>query len=267
MNKTILITGASQGLGKATAKLFINEGWNVIATMRHPEKETELSQFPNVSLLKLDITNPEEIKETIQAAEQIHPIDVLFNNAGVGFAGPLEAATDAQIKNLINTNFIGTILVTKAMLPYFREKNAGTVITTTSSTAYIPYPFISVYEATKAALESWTAGLSYELNQFNINVKTVVPGYMQTNFGQNGAFVTHESYSEVFNNYISILINETASLSDNPDDIAKIVLEAATDGKNQAHYIAGNHATSEHKWLQQEGIETVIQSMKKRFFK
>jgi short-subunit dehydrogenase len=266
MNKTILIIGASQGLGKATAKLFIKEGWNVIGTMRHPENETELTQFPNVSLLKLDITHPEEIKETKKAAEQIHAIDVLFNNAGVGFAGPFEAASDMQLQNLINTNFLGTMLVTKAMLPYFRERKAGTVITTTSSTAYIPYPFISVYEATKAALESWTAGLSYELDQFNIKVKTMVPGYMQTNFGQNGAFVTHDSYNESFNKYISVLMQETASLSDNPDDIAKVVLDAATDGKSQSHYIAGNHANSEHKWLQEEGIETVIESMRKRFF-
>ena len=89
---------------------------------------------------------------------------------------------------------------------------------------------------------------------------------MQTNFGQNGAFVTHNSYNEYFNKYISVLMQETASLSDNPDEIAKVVLEAATDGKSQSHYIAGNHANIEYKWLQEEGIETVIDSMKKRFF-
>ncbi|QES88329.1 SDR family NAD(P)-dependent oxidoreductase [Rhizosphaericola mali] len=172
-NKTILITGASKGLSKATAKLFIEKIWNVIATMRNPEKETELTQFPNVSLIKLDITNPEEIIEAIAAAECIHPIDLLYNNAVFDFAGPLEGISHEEIQKLVNTNLIGPVMVTKAMLPYFRERKAGIVVTATSATA-----FIFIYEATKAALESWSAGISYELNQFNIKVKMVAPGYM-----------------------------------------------------------------------------------------
>ncbi len=82
MDKTIFITGASSGLGKATAKLFASKGWTVIGTMRNPKKETELSQLPNVYLLKLDICNVEQITDVISKAEQISPIDVLFNNAG-----------------------------------------------------------------------------------------------------------------------------------------------------------------------------------------
>src|SRR5690606_11650248 len=122
MSKTILITGASQGLGKATAKLFATKGWIVIATMRNPENETELSQLPNVHLLKLDISNTKQIVEAAEEAEKISPIDVLFNNAGFGFAGALEASTDEQLERLVNTNFLGTVLVTKAFLPYFRAR-------------------------------------------------------------------------------------------------------------------------------------------------
>jgi short-subunit dehydrogenase len=161
---------------------------------------------------------------------------------------------------------LGTILVTKAFLPYFRTRKSGTIITTTSSTAYIPYPFIAVYEATKSALETWTAGMSYELNRFNVNIKTVVPGYMKTNFGQNGEFTPHQNYEEDFNRYVSKLMAESTSLADNPEDIAVVVYEAATDNKKQLHYIAGSHATSEYEWLQKDGIEIVKNTIKKRFF-
>ena len=266
MSKTILITGASQGLGKATAKLFAAKGWNVIATMRNPEKETELSQLPNVHLLKLDINNAKQIVEVAAEVEKTNPIDVLFNNAGYGFAGALEAATDEQLQRLINTNLLGTILVTKAFLPYLRKRKKGIIITATSSTAYIPYPFIAVYEATKAALETWTEGMSYELDRVGITIKTVVPGYMKTNFGQNGEFAAHQDYQEDFTKYIGKLMAETGSLADSPEDIATVVYEAASDGKKQLHYIAGNHATTEYEWLKKEGKEVVISAMKKRFF-
>lgn len=266
MSKAIFITGASQGLGKTTAKLFANKGWTVIATMRHPEKETELTQLPNVHLLKLDISNSKQILEATAEAEKISPIDVLFNNAGFGLGGPLEATTGEQLSQLINTNFLGTILVTKAFIPYFRKRNSGTVITTTSSTAYIPYPFIAVYEATKAALENWSASMSYDLSRCGISIKTVMPEYMQTNFGQNGAFVAHEDYQEDFNKYIKVLMSEIGSISDDPEVIAEVVFTASTDNKKQIRYIAGNHANQEVEWLNSAGIEVVMQTMKKRFF-
>lgn len=266
MKKTILITGASQGLGKATAKLFAKMGWKVIATMRNPQNEIELSQLPGVHILKLDITDKIQIEEVAKQAEAIAPIDVLFNNAAYGFAGPLEAATDEQLQNLINTNFLGTVLVTKAFLPYMRKRKQGTIITATSSTAYVPYPFVTVYAGTKAALETWSAGMNYEVSNYNIQMKTVVPGYMQTNFGKNGEFVTHPDYKEYFDKYFSKLITETGTLADSPDDIALVVKQAAIDGENKTQYIAGEHATSEYNWLQKDGIEAVTNTMKKRFF-
>jgi len=94
MQKTIFITGASSGLGKATAKLFQSKGWNVIATMRNPQNETELSELENVTLLPLDVTNLEQIQETVKKAIELHTIDVVFNNAGYGLIGPFEALTD-----------------------------------------------------------------------------------------------------------------------------------------------------------------------------
>ncbi len=94
MNQTIFITGASSGIGKATARLFASKGWNVIATMRTPEKETELNTIGKITLLKLDVTVPQEIQETVQNILQEHEVDVVFNNAGYALMGALEAVSD-----------------------------------------------------------------------------------------------------------------------------------------------------------------------------
>src|ERR1700681_1349455 len=109
--KTIFITGASSGLGKVTAKLFQQKGWRIIATMRDPEKEQELATLENVTLLPLNVTNQEQIKATVLAALEISDVDVLFNNAGYGLSGPLEAYTDDQIIRQFNTNTLGMIRV------------------------------------------------------------------------------------------------------------------------------------------------------------
>jgi len=266
MKKTIFITGASSGLGKATAKLFASKGWTVIAAMRQPEKETELRQLPNIHLLKLDISNAKQIVEVAAEAEKISPIDVLLNNAAYGLMGAFEGTTDEQLAQQINTNFLGTILVTKSFLPYFRARKNGTIITVTSSTANIPYPFVAVYAATKSALETWTEGMSYELNEFGVSIKTVVPAYMQTNFGNNAQIVSHQDYQEVFNKYITAMNSDSSNKRDTPDVIADVVFEAATDNRKQLHYTAGKLATTEYEWLQKEGIEIVIDTMNKRFF-
>ncbi len=266
MNKTVFITGASSGLGKATAKLFASKGWTVIATMRQPEKETELTQLSNVHILKLDINNKKQIAEVAKKAESISPINVLINNAAYGLMGAFEGATDEQLEHQINTNFLGTILVTKSFLPYFRARKSGIIITVTSSTANIPYPFVAVYAATKSALETWTEGMSYELNEFDINIKTVVPAYMQTNFGNNAQMVSHQDYQAVFNKYITAMKADSSTKRDLPEEIANIVYEASTDNKKQLHYTAGNLSTTEYDWLKKDGIEKVMNKMNKRFF-
>lgn len=266
MNKTIFITGASSGLGKATAKLFASKEWTVIAAMRQPEKETELTQLPNIHLLRLDISNSKQIVEVAAEAEKISPIDVLLNNAAYGLMGAFEGTTDEQLAQQINTNFLGTILVTKAFLPYFRARKSGTIITVTSSTANIPYPFVAVYAATKSALETWTEGMSYELNGFGINIKTIVPAYMQTNFGSNAQMVSHQDYQEMFNQYITTMRADANAKRNTPESIANVVYEAVTDNKQQLHYTAGSLAAIEYEWLQKDGIDTVINTMKKRFF-
>ena len=119
--KTIFITGSSAGLGKATAKLFQANGWKVIATMRNPGKETELNLLDHVTLLALDVNNPEQIRLTVEDVVKQGQVHVVFNNAGYGLTGALEACSDESIVEQINTNLLGVIRVTKAFIPHFKK--------------------------------------------------------------------------------------------------------------------------------------------------
>jgi len=165
--KTIFITGASTGIGKAAAKLFAANGWKVIATMRKPESETELNLIGNITLLPLDVTNLDQIKETTQKAIALGPVDVVFNNAGYGLAGPLEGMADEQITKQLDTNLLGVMRVTQAFITHFREKQSGLFISTTSIGGLVTFPFFSIYHASKWALEGWSESMSFELKIWN----------------------------------------------------------------------------------------------------
>lgn len=264
MQKTIFITGASSGLGKATAKLFQSKGWNVIATMRSPEKETELSQLKNVTLLPLDVTNLEQIQETVKKAIELHPIDVVFNNAGYGLIGALEALTDEQIVKQLDTNLLGVIRVTQAFIPYFRKNRKGLFITTTSIGGLLTFPLDSLYHATKWALEGWSESMSFELALHNVGIKTIAPGGIKTNFaGEALAVANHLAYEEGMQKLFELM---------NPDNfepvewIADVVYEAATDGKNQLRYVAGEFANQLYNRRLEIGSEAAVQEMKQMAF-
>lgn len=242
--KTIFITGASTGLGRATAKLFAEKGWQVIATMRKPENEKELNKLANVHVMALDILNLNQIQLVVHDVLSKFNVDVVFNNAGYGLAGPFEAASDEQIIKNINTNLLGTMKVTKEFIPYFRQKNKGLFITTTSIGGTVTMPMNSVYHATKFGLEGWSESLSYELEPFNITVKTIAPGGISTDFSGRSLDISfHEAYSEAFEKIAGVFRDpERASNHSTPEQIADTVYEAATDDKKQLKYIAGNDA-------------------------
>lgn len=249
--KTIFITGASSGLGKATAKLFAQKGWQVIATMRHPENETELNHITNVHLLELDVTKIESIQKAVNAAIAIGNIDVLFNNAGYGLTGPLEGYSDDQITRQFNTNVLGVIRVTQAFLPHLRTNRNGLIINTTSIGGLVAFPFSSIYHATKWAIEGWSESLSFELRPHNIKVKTIAPGGIATDFMSRSLDIAqHEGYALWFDRFIASFNNEESPLQfSTPESIAEVVFEAVTDEKDQLRYLAGNDAigTYQHR--------------------
>jgi NAD(P)-dependent dehydrogenase (short-subunit alcohol dehydrogenase family) len=266
--KTIFITGSSTGLGRATANLFASRGWNVIATMRNPERETDLIGLPNVTLLSLDVTDPGQIKSIVEKAISIADIDVVFNNAGYGLAGPLEAISDSQILRIVNTNMLGAIRVTKEFIPYFRAKRKGLFINTTSIGGLISVPFNSMYHATKWALEGWSESMYFELKRFGIGMKALSPGGMKTDFFTR-SFDTakHDAYDELVNKVMSIITDpKQMEAHSTPAQIAEVVFEAATDGKDQLRYTAGKDAIATVALRRQLGDEAFVKAMDRQFF-
>ena len=266
--KTIFITGSSSGLGRATAKLFASKGWKVIATMRNPDKETEFNKLAGVVLLPLDVTDPKQIKSAVDKVVAMGGVDVVFNNAGYGMAGPLEGLTDEQIVRMVDTNMMGAIRTTKAFIPYFREKRAGLFINTTSIGGLITVPFNSLYHATKWALEGWSESMAFELKQFGIGLKIVEPGGMKTDFFTR-SFDTgrHQAYDKLVDKVMSVITGpkqmETYS---SPGEIAEVVYEAATDGKDQLRYVAGEDAKATYAMRLQVGDEAFRKAMAQQFF-
>ena len=255
--KTIFITGASTGLGRATAVLFASKGWKVIATMRAPEKETELAAMANVTLMQLDVTNAEQVTEVAAKVLAMGSVDVVFNNAGYGLIGPLEGITDEQVVRQVNTNLLGVIRVTKAFIPAFRERKSGVFITTTSIGGLITYPFGSMYHATKWALEGWSESLSFEMRQYGISVKTVAPGGINTDFiGRSMDIGNHEAYAAAMKKLFDVYGDPSrAATRSTAEYIAGIVYEAATDGKDQVRYVAGIDANAMYAKRLADGSE------------
>ena len=266
MSQTIFITGASTGLGKATAELFAGKGWNVIATMRKPEGN-ELEGVKNVSLLPLDVTNTEQIHSTAQKAIDMGSIDVVFNNAGYGLAGPFEGATDEQLVRQLNTNLLGVMRVTQAFIPHFREKQSGLFITTTSIGGLVTLPFNSVYHATKWRLEGWSESLAFELNPHGIGVKTVSPGGIATDFaGRSLDMTSHEAYNEPIQKVMAVFMDPERQKSySTAEQIADVVYEAATDGEHRLRYVAGEDAKAMYMQRNAVGDEQFREGIRATF--
>lgn len=252
--KTIFITGASTGLGHATARLFAEKGWKVIATMRQPASATALTALPNTILLPLDVTDPQQISQTVATAIGMGDIDLVFNNAGFGLAGSLEATTDEQILRQINTNLLGVIRTTKAFIPHFRTRGSGLFISTSSIGGLVSFPFNSIYHATKWALEGWSESMAFELKRFGIGIKTIAPGGIATDFAGRSL---DQARSEVYDGLMSKVWSAFANVFtySTPEQIAAVVYEAATDGKDQLRYVAGEDAQQIYAQRQQQGAE------------
>lgn len=266
MEKTIFITGASSGLGKAAAKFFQSKGWNVIASMRNPEKETELTQLKNVKVLPLDVTVSSQISNTVEKILTESNVDAVLNNAGYGLVGPLEAFNDEQIHTQIQTNLFGVINVSRAFLPYFRKKGQGTFINITSSFGLIGYPTCSIYSATKFGIDGFSEGLALELAQFGIRVKIVAPGGMQTDFaGRSLQGAMHDAYQQLVTKVSEGYSAEQVANYTKAEEVARVIFEAATDERNQLRYIAGIDAIALYAERCDLGAEAQFQKMKSHF--
>lgn len=247
MKKTVLITGASSGIGKATARYFAQQGWNVAATMRTPAKETELAALPNVQLFRLDVMDSDSIRQAIaDTRTAFGGIDVIVNNAGYGAVGVFEAATKEQIQRQFDTNVFGVMNVIREILPYFREKRDGTIINVTSMGGLITFPIYSIYHGTKWAVEGFAEALSFELRPFNIRVKNVEPGAIKTDFYDRSQDVLTKEGLTAYDDYVRIThanSQQAGADAPGPEVVARTIFKAASDRSFRLRYVSGSAQT------------------------
>ena len=267
--KTILITGASSGIGKETAKLFQSKGWNVIATMRNPENESELKQLENVLVAKLDVLDLDSIQNAfIEGVQKFGSIDVLLNNAGYGAYGPLEAFSRDQVLRQFNTNVIGLLDVTRTVLPHFRQNKKGIIINISSIGGKMTFPMGSLYHGTKFAVEGISESLSYEVAQFGGQVKIVEPGMIATDFGGRSLDFTNDENLTEYQNLVNSLMAAMPTMAESASPasvVAEVIFKAATDGTDQLRYTAGEDAKMLMANRQQYDDATFMGGIKSQF--
>lgn len=247
---TIFLTGASSGIGFATAEHFLALGWNVVATMRSPEKSELTGPADRLLQLRLDVKDEASIAEARDAAlEAFGSVDVLVNNAGYGLMGIFETFTATQIREQLDTNVVGVMNVTRAFLPHFREKASGTIINISSGAGIFTIPLASLYCASKFALEGFTEALAYEMAGIGVAVKLVLPhgAVLSTRFRDATAEVSPAAakeapaeYADFLTRVQTIFAAQHGKSTLEASRVAQTIEEAATDGTDRLRYLVGD---------------------------
>jgi NAD(P)-dependent dehydrogenase (short-subunit alcohol dehydrogenase family) len=238
MNKVVLITGGSSGLGKAIGTFLFHKGFTVYGTSRNPEKITN-SVFP---LLALDVRNAESIQLAVAKVISISDrIDVVINNAGVGITGPIEEIPTNEMRNNFETNFFGPIEVIKAVLPQMRKQKSGLIINITSIAGYMGLPYRGIYSASKGALEIATEALSMEVKSFGIQITNVAPGDFATNIASgryHAPLIIGSAYETPYGNTLNQM-DEHVDSGNNPDVMAMAIYDIINSKNPKLHYKVG----------------------------
>lgn len=269
MSQTILVTGASSGIGRAAAHLFHEQGWDVVATMRRPEDAGQLAELDGVLVVRLDVTDLDSIQEAVAAGiERFGQIDVLLNNAGYGAFGPLEAATRETIVRQFDTNVIGLLDTTRTLLPHFRSRGSGTVVNVSSMGGRVALPLGSLYHGTKFAVEGISEALAYELGAIGVGVKVIEPGVVTTDFAGRSLDV---SLDPAMPEYLPLAqeVQERAAdpnrITSSASLVADTILEAVTDDSRRLRYVVGQDAEAALAARDDAGDEAFMASVRSRF--
>ena len=241
--KTVLITGCSSGYGLETARHFHAQGWNVIATMRHP-REDILPKSDRLCVLPLDVTEPESIAAALDASG---PINALVNNAGIGVVGAFEATPMSHVRKVFETNTFGVMAMTHAVIPQLRARRSGVIVNVTSSATLAPMPLTAAYTASKMAIEGFTGSLAHELAAFNVRAKLVEPGYAPTTrFAENTDVRIEDLIPEAYAAFAEPIFAAFAQpmLVTKESDVAEAVWQAANDVSGQLRFPAGPDAVA-----------------------
>ena len=240
--KTILITGCSSGFGLETARYFLDRDWTVIATMRTP-REDLLPRSERLRIVSLDVTDPDSIR---RAVDEAGAIDVLVNNAGIGLLGALEGVAMETAREVFETNTFGTMAMTQAVLPQFRERRSGVIINVTSSVTLKPLHLLSVYTASKAAVNAFTESLALELEPFGVRAHLVLPGRApETSFGESARrsrIHIPEPYSPLAQSVFAAW--QQSTMVTRALDVAEAVWRVANDPSCPMRLVAGADAVA-----------------------
>jgi len=239
--RVVLVTGASSGIGHATAERFAAAGWRVAATMRDPTRAPVFAATPGrIDTFALDVTRPESIAAAITAVERdLGPIDVLVNNAGYGTVGPFESVEPAEVQRQFATNVFGLMDVTRAVLPGMRARQKGLIVNVASVGGRITFPYYSLYHATKWAVEGFSESLRFELRPLGIGVKIVEPGPIRTEFyGRSETRPPSAQLGEYENHFKRVYarMQRAGRRAPGPGIVAEAIYAAATDGSARIRY-------------------------------
>ncbi|MFT4171155.1 MAG: SDR family oxidoreductase [Rhodocyclaceae bacterium] len=239
--KTALITGCSSGYGKATAEHFINQGWNVVATMRKPV--AGFMKHERLRVVRLDVTDEASIASAVaQGVDAFGNIDVLVNNAGIGLLSPLESTPLETIREVFETNTFGVVAMTQALIPQMRQRGQGTIINVTSSVCFAGMPMVAPYAASKWAIEGFTEALYFELESVGVRVRLVEPGYgPDTAFAANGQARMDGLVSDPYAAYAAQLFAQFSApgATTTAQEVAAAVYAAAIDDTDTLRFPAG----------------------------
>jgi NAD(P)-dependent dehydrogenase (short-subunit alcohol dehydrogenase family) len=240
-SKTALVTGASSGIGEATAERLAMAGYKVYGTSRRAAKANQRS----FELLPLDVTSNESVEATVKEVLRLEGrIDLLVNNAGFGIApAAAEESSIEQARSIFETNFFGIVRMTRAVVPHMRRQRAGRIINIGSVLGFLPMPYAALYAATKHAVEGYSESLDHELRTRGIRVSVIEPAYTKTQFDAN--FVEPDSKFDEYREIRASLgktLTEVMAAADDPGIVADVVLKAACAARPKLRYTAGVRA-------------------------
>ena len=236
-----LVTGASSGIGKATALALVEAGFDVVGTSRNTSRVRPLV---GVTFVDLDVTSDESVATAVRGViERFGRLDVLVNNAGSGAAGAAEESSVAQDQRVFDINFFGLVRMTKAVLPHMRAAGSGRIINISSVLGLVPAPFMASYAATKHAIEGYSESVDHEVREYGVRVLLVEPAYTRTDFDTkaiqpDAPLAIYAAQRHVFDGVIATAM----AGGDDPATVASSIVAAATDPKPKLRYTAGQTA-------------------------
>ena len=238
MQKTVLITGGSKGIGLATGLFLLDKGYVVFGTSRNPDK---IKNHP-FELLPLDVTISDSITKCMEELKtKVDRLDILINNAGAGITGPVEEIPEREMKRNFETNFFGPLTLIKAALPLMRQNQSGLIINVTSIAGYMGLPFRGIYSASKGALELVTEAISMEVKSFGIKVVNFAPGDVATNIAAgryHSPLIENSPYFDTYGKSLDLMDSHVDSGKD-PMVIAKAIYKIIQTKNPKIHYKEG----------------------------